>query len=267
MGERWGFFTILHTWDSKLSEHIHLHCIIPAGALSVDRKRWTGSPYKDFLFPVRALSKVFKGKFLFYLKTAYARGELTFAGKSVEFEGKEVFSALINDLYKKDWVVYLKKPFAGPQRVLDYLGRYTHRIAISNERIKGIKDGNVTFTYRDRKDGNQKKEVTMAGDEFIRRFLLHVLPDSFTRIRHFGFLSNRNRSENISCVKKLLGVSAYTVEGEKQSVQEIMMEITGRDILKCPHCKVGTMTAHHLIPRFSVWFDSCFGEPELVDTS
>ena len=107
----------------------------------------------------------------------------------------------------------------------------------------------------------------MAGDEFIRRFLLHVLPDSFTRIRHFGFLSNHNRSENISCVKKLLGVSAYTVEGEKQSVQEIMMEITGRDILKCPLCKVGTMTAHHLIFRFSVWFDRQFSEPELVDTS
>jgi len=267
LGGKMGFFTILHTWDSKLSEHIHLHCIIPAGALSVDRKRWTGSPYKDFLFPVRALSKVFRGKFLFHLKTAYARGKLTFAKKSVEFEGKEVFSALINDLYKKDWVVYLKIPFARPQRVLDYLGRYTHRIAISNERIKGIKDGNVTFTCRDRKDGNQKKEVTMAGDEFIRRFLLHVLPTSYTRIRHFGFLANRNRSENISCVKKLLGVSAYTGEREKQSVKEIMMEITGKDILKCPHCKVDTMTAHHLIFRFSAWFDRQFIKPELVDTS
>ena len=116
LGGKMGFLTILHTWDQKLSEHIHLHCIIPAGALSVDRKRWTGQPYEDFLFPVRALSAVFKGKFLFHLKTAYTRGELTFAGKSVEFESKEVFSALINDLYKKDWVVYLKKPFAGPQR-------------------------------------------------------------------------------------------------------------------------------------------------------
>ena len=267
LGGKIGFLAILHTWDQKLSEHIHLHCIIPAGALSVDRKRWINSPYKDFLFPIKALSAVFRGKFLGYLKNAYAEDKLTFAGKSVEFEGKEVFSALINDLYKKDWVVYSKKPFAGPQRVLDYLGRYTHRIAISNDRIKGIKDGNVTFTYRDRKDGNQKKEVTMAGDEFIRRFLAHVLPNSFTRIRHFGFLSNRNRSENISCVKKLLGVSSYTGKREKQSVQEIILELTGKDILKCPHCKVGIMTVHHLIPRFSVWFDSYFGEPELVDTS
>ncbi len=267
LGGRVGFLAILHTWDSKLAQHIHLHCIIPAGAISADRKRWTVPASEDFLFPVKALSVVFRGKFLFYLKEAYLRGKFTYSGKSIKFENKGVFSALINDLYKKDWVVYLKKPFAEPQGVLDYLGRYTHRIAISNERIKSVKDGNVIFTYHDRKDGNIKKEVTMAGDEFIRRFLLHVLPDSFTRIRHFGFLSTRNRSENIFCVKKLLGVSAYTCEREKQSVQEIMLELTGKDILKCPHCKIGTMSVHHLIPRFSVWFDSCFSEPELVDTS
>jgi len=267
LGGKVGFLAILHTWDSKLLEHMHLHCIIPAGAVSADRKRWTVPASDDFLFSVKALSAVFRGKFLAYLKMAYSQGKLTFAGKSIQYESKEGFKALIDELYREDWVVYSKKPFAGPQRVLDYLGRYTHRIAISNDRIKGIKDGNVTFTYRDRKDGNQKKEVTMAGDEFIRRFLAHVLPDSFTRIRHFGFLANRNRSENISCVKKLLGVSAYTGKREKQSAQEIMMELTGKDILKCPRCKVGTMTAHHLIPRFSVWFDSCFGEPELVDTS
>ncbi|MHB8280755.1 MAG: IS91 family transposase [Candidatus Humimicrobiaceae bacterium] len=267
IGGKIGFLAILHTWDQKIAEHIHLHCIIPAGAVSADKKRWTGSPYKDFLFPVKALSKVFRGKFLGYLKNAYAEDKLTFAGKSLELESKEGFKALIDDLYRTDWVVYSKKPFAGPQRVLNYLSRYTHRIAISNERIKGIKDGNVTFTYRDRRDSNRKKEITLSACEFIRRFLVHVLPGSFTRIRHFGFLGNRNRKENVACVKKLLGVSSDAGEKKEQSAQEIMMELTGKDILKCPHCKVGTMAAHHLIPRFSVWIDSYFSEPELINTS
>ena len=267
IGGKVGFLAILHTWDSKLSQHIHLHCIIPAGAISADKKRWISSPHPDFLFSVKALSKVFRGKFLNYLKKAYTNSELKFTGKSIQFESKEGFNALIDDLYRKDWVVYSKKPFAGPQKVLDYLGRYTHRIAISNDRIKCVRDGMVTFTYRDRKDDNRKKEITLSACEFIRRFLTHVLPDSYTRIRHFGFLATRNRSENISCVKKLLGVSAYTDKRKKQSVKEIMLELTGKDILKCPHCKVGTMTVQYLIPRFSVWFDSQFIEPEMVDSS
>ena len=267
LGGKIGFLAILHTWDQKLSQHIHLHCIIPAGAISVDRKRWTSSPHPDFLFSVRALSAVFRGKFLFYLKMAYTNGEFTFVGKSAEFESKDGFHSLINDLYRKEWVVYSKKPFAGPEKVLDYLGRYTHRTAISNNRIKGVKDGMVTFIYRDRRDGNRKKEITLSATEFIRRFLLHVLPCSYTRIRHFGFLSNRNRKVNISCVKSLLGVSDYGDQGKEQSVQEIMIKITGKDILKCPRCKTGTMTVHHLIPRFSVWIDSQLGEPQLIDTS
>jgi putative transposase/transposase-like zinc-binding protein len=266
-GGKVGFLAILHTWDQKLTEHIHLHCIIPAGALATDRKRWIKSSNDNFLFSVRALSAVFRGKFLFNLKTAYAKDEFTFVGKSTEFESKEGFKTLIDELYKKDWVVYSKKPFAGPERVLDYLGRYTHKIAISNDRIKNVAGGMVTFTYRDRKDGNRKKDITLSANEFIRRFLLHVLPGSYTRIRHFGFLSNRNRKDNIACVKNLLGVSDYDGQREEQSVQEIMLKITGKDILKCPHCKVGTMNLNRLIPRFSVWIDSQFSEPELVDTS
>ena len=267
LGGRIGFLAILHTWDQKLSEHIHLHCIIPAGAISADRKRWISSPNPDFLFPVRALSKVFRGKFTDYLKIAYTQGKLIFVGKSLEFEGIEGFKALIDDLYKDDWVVYSKKPFAGPEKALDYLGRYAFRIAISNDRIKGAVDGMVTFAYRDRRDGNRKKEATLSASEFIRRFLLHVLPGSYTRIRHFGFLANRNRKENIACVKKLLGVSYDTGKRNEQSAQELMLELTGKDILKCPRCKIGTMTVHHLIPRFSVWIDSQFSEPELIDTS
>ena len=260
-GGKLGFLAILHTWDQKLKEHIHLHCIIPTGALSVGKMRWIKSSNDNFLFSVKALSKVFRGKFLCYLKKAYTKGWLVFVGKSAEYESKEGFKALIDGLYKKDWVVYSKRPFAGPEKVLDYLGRYTHRIAISNDRIKSVGDGMVTFTYRDRKSDNRKKEVTLSADEFIRRFLLHVLPGSYTRIRHYGFLSNRNRKVNIARVKNLLEVSSDTGTKQKQSAQEIMLELTGKDILKCPHCRTGTMAFHRLIPGFSEWIDSQFSEP------
>jgi hypothetical protein len=267
LGGKIGFLSILHTWDQKLSEHIHLHCIIPAGALSADKKSWVRSSNDDFLFSVRALSKVFRGKFLYYLRKAYEECELTFAGKSTEFLSEDGFKALIDDLYRKDWVVYSKRPFAGPKKALDYLGRYTHRIAISNDRIKDVTGGMVNFTYRDRKDDNRKKEITISASEFIRRFLTHVLPDSYTRIRHFGFLANRNRKDNISCVKELLGVSTSNDCSKEQSMQEIMLDVTGKDIFKCPRCRSGTMTLDHLIPRFSAWIDSQLSEPQLTDTS
>ena len=266
LGGKVGFISILHTWDQKLLEHIHLHCIISAGALSSDG-RWISSTNKDYLFAVKALSRVFRGKFLDYLKMAYNQDELTFAGKSLEYESRKGFKALIDELYKEDWVVYSKKPFAGPEKVLDYLGRYTFRIAISNDRIRCVKDGKVTFTYRDRRDNDHKKEVTLEASEFIRRFLLHVLPGSFTRIRHFGFVSNRNRKENIACLKKLLGVYGKTCERPEQSLEELMLELTGKDISKCPHCKVGIMALHHLIPRFSFWMEKNFCKPGIIDTS
>lgn len=267
LGGKVGFLSILHTWDQKLAQHIHLHCIIPAGALSGDRKSWVGSSNDDFLFSVRALSKVFRGKFLYYLKEAYVGGKLTFAGKALEFESEDGFKVLVNDLYKENWVVYSARPFAGPRSVLNYLGRYTHRIAISNERIRCVTGGMVTFTYRDRKDGNRKKEITISTSEFIRRFLTHVLPDSYTRIRHFGFLSNRNREDNISCVKNLLGVNTSNDDSKEQSMQELMLMVTGKDIFKCPSCRSGTMILDRLIPRFSAWIDSQLSQPELIDTS
>jgi len=266
LGGKIGFITILHTWDQKLAQHIHLHCIIPQGALSTD-KRWIRSPNDDFLFSVKALSKVFRGKFIGYLKKAYKKGELTFGEKSTEYESIEGLKALIDGLYKKDWIVYSKKPFAGPAKVLDYFGRYTFRTAISSERIKGVCGDKVIFTYRDRKDGNLKKEVTLAADEFIRRFLTHVLPTSFTRIRHFGFLANRNRKINIDCLKEILGDSFDNGEKIEQSAQELMLELTGKDILKCPRCRTGDMGVRHLIPRFTMSIDNYFDEPKIIDTS
>ena len=267
LGGKIGFLSILHTWDQKLAQHIHLHCIIPAGAISADKKRWMSSSHPDFLFSVRALSKVFRGKFLYYLRKAYADGKLTFAGKSSQFESEDGFRALVDDLYGKDWVVYSARPFAGPKIALDYLGRYAFRTAISNDRIKDVKDGMVTFSYRDRKDGNIKKDITLPAGEFIRRFLTHVLPGSYTRIRHFGFLANRNRKGNIACSKSLLGVDPDAGERKEQSIEELMLKITGKDILKCPRCRSGTMTLDHLIPRFSAWVDSQLSQPELIDTS
>jgi hypothetical protein len=175
-GGKIGFTATLHTWDHKLAQHIHLHCVIPAGALSSDKKRWIGAESDNFLFSVKALSKVFRGKFLCYLKKAYEKKDLVFSGRSISYETGEGFKALIDALYSKEWVVYSKRPFAGPEKVLDYLGRYVFRTAISNERIKAVGSGKVTFAYRDRRDGNIKKEATLSADEFIRWFLLHFLP-------------------------------------------------------------------------------------------
>ena len=251
LGGKIGFIATLHTWDQKLLEHIHLHCVIPGGALSSDKKRWTGAESDNFLFSVKALSKVFRGKFMDYLKDSYVKEDLVFAGKSLSYESKEGFKALIDGLYKKEWIVYSKKPFAGPDKVLDYLGRYVFRTAISNERIRGVKGDRVTFAYRDRRDNNRKKEATLTADEFIRRFLLHVLPNSYMRIRHYGFLANRSRKENIARVKNILGVSCDNCEKKEQSMEDLMLELTGKDISRCPRCKVGTMAFYQLIPGFN----------------
>ena len=166
---------MLHTWDQTLKDHFHLHCLVPAGALSFDHRRWI-SARKNFLFPVTALSQVFRGKFLDLLQQACDKGKIPAANNEIKASRK------------KSWVVYAKKPFGSPQTVLDYLGRYTHRVALSNDRILNVQNGQVTLSYRDRKDGDRKKPLPLDAHEFIRRFLLHVLPDGFMRIRHFGFL-------------------------------------------------------------------------------
>lgn len=151
-----GFLAVLHTWDQKLRDHIHLHVVIPAGALSFDKKRWIPSKTGKYLFPVQALSKVYRGKFMDFLKQAYAKGELSFPDKIRHFKSEQGFKTLTNRLWEKKWVVYSKKPFGGPQKVMDYLGRYTHKVAISNYRIIALQKGMVTFTYRDRKEGDNE---------------------------------------------------------------------------------------------------------------
>lgn len=240
LGGKLGFTAILHTWDQKLLSHTHLHCVIPAGVLTSGGKSWTHSR-KNFLFPVKALSRVFRGKFIDYLRKAFVKGELIFPGQTAKLATGENFLQLINQLWKKDWVVYSKAPFNGPEKVFDYLGRYTHRVAISNHRIAKIEDGLVTFRYRNRSDGDKYKRVTIAAQEFIRRFLLHLLPDSYMRIRHYGFLANRCKKQNLARCRELLGLCPDLPEIPEQTTQEKILQLTGVDVTECPCCKQGQM--------------------------
>jgi len=241
LGGRLGFLAVLHSWDQRLLEHHHLHCIIPGGALSFDGKTWVEGDSK-YLFPVKALSIVFRGKFMDSLEKAFDRGEIASP------DGKD-FKQLLVMLRKNRWVVYSKPSFAGPEKVLDYLARYAYRVAISNDRIRKFENGEVTFSYKDRKNGNRKKETTVSAEEFIRRFLSHVLPDGYMKIRYFGFLGNRHKQENISLIRTLLDVPAKQEMVEKKKPEELFLYLTGKDITKCPKCKTGTMIIRQTIPK------------------
>jgi hypothetical protein len=197
LGAKIGFIGILHTWGQNLSLHPHIHCVVPGGGLSPDGSQWIGCK-PGFFLPVRVLSKVFRGKFIDGLKRARAGGQLRGVDSNSDF------NRLLNASVKHDWVVYAKPPFGGPQQVLKYLARYTHRIAISNRRLVAIDDRTVTFNYKDYAHGNRPRTMTLDGTEFLRRFLLHAVPTGFMRIRHFGFLANRCRSENLATCRRLL---------------------------------------------------------------
>lgn len=240
LGGKIGFLAVLHTWDQKLLDHFHLHCLIPAGALSPDGRRWIAAR-ADFLFPVKALARVFRGKFVDLLKQSFAQQRLTFPGRTAGVGTPEGFRALISQLFQKNWIVYCKPPFGGPAKVLDYLGRYTHRVAIANHRIRAVQEGNVTFSYRDRRDGDKLKSITVPAEEFIRRFLLHALPASFMRIRHFGFLANRAKGRDLPRCRQLLGLAPVPPEPQPMTTQERLRELTGRDPAQCPSCKTGVM--------------------------
>jgi len=260
IGGKLGFITVLHSWDQQLLEHHHLHCIIPGGALAFNEKSWMNGNSK-YLFPVKALSIVFRGKFTDLLEKAF------FEGKIVCPDGKD-FKQLLVRLRKIKWVVYSKPAFGGPEKFLDYLGRYVHRVAISNDRIKKFKNGKVTFAYKDRKNGNRKKENTVPGEEFIRRFLLHVLPDGYMRIRYFGFLGNRHKKRKISLIRTFLGLPVNMAEAEKKNPAELILKLTGKDISKCPKCKTGTMKIQQTIPKLVTYiFQNIINPPQLIDSS
>jgi len=233
-----GIIAVLHTWDQILNDHFHLHCLVPAGALSVDHSRWIGAR-PNFLFPVTAVSQVFRGKFLALLQQACDKGKIPPATNEIKASRQ------------KSWVVYAKKPFGSPKTVLDYLGRYTHRVALSNDRIVKVEDGEVTVSYRDRKDGNRKKTIPLKAHEFIRRFLLHVLPDGFMRIRHFGFLANRSKKHALPQCRKLLGLNPALPEIPNKSAHDLLRELTGVDLSRCPRCQKGTMIVVAELPPIS----------------
>jgi hypothetical protein len=236
LGGTVGMIAVLHTWDQTLKDHFHLHCLIPAGALSLDHSRWIGAR-PNFLFPVTALSRVFRGKFLDLLQRACEKGKIPPAQNEIKASRQ------------KSWVVYAKKPFGSPQTVLDYLGRYTHRVALSNDRILSLENGQVTFTYPDRKDKDRLKSMTLDAHEFIRRFLLHVLPDGFMRIRHFGFLANRSKKQTLAQCRKLLKLDRALPQIPKESAKDVLLRITGIDLSCCPSCRQGTMIVVAELPR------------------
>jgi putative transposase/transposase-like zinc-binding protein len=203
LGAKIGFFAILHTWGQNLLFHPHIHCVIPGGGLSPDHIGWIHSRDAFFL-PIRVLSKVFRGKFVDALKHAHRRGRLMFAGSIQRMEDPKCFAAFLRTLFRQNWVVYAKPAFGGPEQVLRYLGRYTHRIAISNHRLVSFDGTHVTFRWRDYARGNKQRLMTVSAEEFIRRFLVHVLPKRFVRIRHFGFMANYQRSSARELSRQLL---------------------------------------------------------------
>jgi len=228
LGGRLGFLAVLHSWDQRLLEHHHLHCIIPGGALSFDGKTWIESESR-YLFPVKALSIVFRGKFTDSLEKAFNGGKITSP------TGKD-FKQLLAKLRNVRWVVYSKPSFAGLEKVLDYLARYSHRVAISNNRVKKFENGEVTFSYKDRKNGNRKKEATIPAEEFIRRFLSHVLPDRYMKIRYFGFLGNRHKKENITLIRTLLDVPAKQ-EMRRKSLRNFFLNSPAKTSPSAPSAK------------------------------
>jgi Putative transposase/Transposase zinc-binding domain len=235
LGGQIGCTMVLHTWDQTLGAHFHVHCIMAAGALAANGARWIEADSR-FLFPVRALSTVFRGKFCAALVQLGATGAVPLVEGPLTLRTPEDFAQLRAQLYTKEWVVYAKAPLAGPAHVLDYVGRYTQRVAIANHRILDVRDGWVCFAYRNRRQGNRVQTMTLDADEFIRRFLLHVLPRGFMRLRHYGFLANRHKARILRRCRELLGQPAEPPPRRPKSVVQWMQEVTGIDLTQCPHC-------------------------------
>jgi hypothetical protein len=226
LGAEIGFFGILHTWGQNMLFHPHIHCVIPAGGRAPDDTRWVHPRYPFFL-PVKILGKVFRGKFVDGLRRAFRKESLYLAGQIQHMAQPKYFAAFLRTLFREDWVVYAKPAFGGPEQVLRYLGRYTHRVAISNHRLLSFDGDNVAFRWRDYARGNKQKTMTVSTDEFIRRFLLHVLPQGFVRIRHFGFMANAQRSASMEICRRLLGMTPIVESVEAPSTNSAWL---------CPLC-------------------------------
>ena len=258
LGAETGAIAVLHTWGQALHHHPHLHCIVPGGGISPDRTRWVACP-PGFFLPVRVLSRRFRDVFLRQVRAAFVGGDLRFPGTLAALADPAAFAAHLDAVARIDWVVYSKPPFAGPEQVLGYLGRYTHRVAIANSRLVGLADGQVGFTWKDSRQEGKTKTMTLPAEEFIRRFLQHTVPDGFHRIRHIGFLANSHRGEKLALCRKLLAVPAPEPVPSRRW-QDRLRDLTGEDIDACPCCG-GRMLTSGVIPaqpppRPPMWCDS-----------
>jgi hypothetical protein len=243
LGAEIGFFGILHTWGQNLLFHPHIHCVIPGGGISSDKERWI-HPLYPFFLPVKALGKVFRGKFVDGLRRAHRTKRLTCNGSIQHLEKPKCFSAFLRTLFHQNWVVYAKPAFGGPEQVIRYLGRYTHRVAISNHRLISFSGGNVTFRWRDYAGGNKTRVMAVSSDEFMRRFLLHVLPKGFVRIRHFGVLANHCRSASIDLCRKLLEMAPLVRSSESAPQNPSWL---------CPRCQTPLIVILRLTATQLFW--------------
>jgi len=230
LGAEIGFFAVLHTWNQKLEHHPHIHCVVPEGGMALDGSRWIRPRY-DWFLPVKAMAKAFRGKFLDALREAFTAGQLRFPGQLKNLATPRAFAALLQQSCRHKWVCYAKRPFGGPEHVFQYLGNYTHRVAISNHRLVGLEAGKVSFRWRDSAHHNKKRVMTLNVEEFLRRFFLHVLPHGFVRIRHFGFLTNRNRKQRIQRCRELLAAAGAALPASDSPVSA-----SAASFWLCPLC-------------------------------
>ncbi len=250
LGAEIGFLSVLHTWGQNLLHHPHLHCLVPGGGISPDGERWVACR-PGFFLPVRVLSRLFRRLFLQHLEKAFAAGRLGFFSDLAPLHERSAFIAHLAPARAAEWVVYAKPPFAGPEQVLGYLGRYTHRVAISNSRLLAIDDGNVRFRWKDYRRDNHHGTMTLAADEFIRRFLIHVLPGGFQRIRHYGFLCNRRRAARLARCRELLGAARAepAADRPREEYRDLHEALTGKSLTQCPTCGDGRMLLVRILPR------------------
>jgi hypothetical protein len=247
LGVATGFFAVLHSWGQTLHFHPHLHCVVPSGGLSADHEHWIAGNRK-FLLPAKVLSKLFRRLLLAALDKAYVAGKLKFFNDLQHLADPRLFARYLAPLRKSKWVVYAKAPFGGPEHVLQYLGRYTHRIAISNWRILSLENGMVTFEWKDYRDGNQSKAMTLSAEEFIRRFLQHAVPPGFQRIRYYGFLANCHRTAKLALCRQLLATAASVLLPQPAECRDFLAVLTRVDLRRCPQCRRGILSRVTFLP-------------------
>ncbi len=258
LGAEIGFLSVLHTWGQTLQAHPHVHCVVPAGGLSPDRLRWIHPKRHRFFIPVQVLSRVFQGKFIEALKRLFRSRKLEFHGALQNLASPKLFRQFLRCLYRNHWVVYAKKPFGGPEHVLQYLARYTDRVAISNHRLLAFDGQRVTFRWRDYTHGNKHRQMTLTSDEFLRRFLLHVLPTGFVRIRHYGFLSNRDRQQRVALCRQFLAID--------NSPTALTAATNQPYVHRCPRCSACMHIAARLTSQ-QIALHIAAGQQPRVDSS